>query len=1801
MQKTRQPSALPTGWPTEYPSKTLSTYSTLFSFTGSMQTFQVPSKVFSVTIEAVGAAGGYDNCGSNSGGLGGLVQATINVTSKQTLYVYVGGTGSFISGGFNGGGNGFANENGCDGGGGGGASDVRTSPTDLTSRIIVAGGGGGGGCGHSGSNGGALVPGDGGAGNGAVGVGGDGKSGPDNAGGGGGYVGGGGGANCNGGGGGSSYHRGVLITLEAGTNSGNGYVRFTFRAPSTILPTGQPSDQPKVQPSHQPTGQPTTHPTGHPSSQPTGQPTAQPSNQPTGLPTTRPSKQPTGLPTLQPSTQPSGQPTARPSTVPSTLPSSMPSSQPTSLPTLQPTTVPTGQPTAQPSTQPSHQPSTQPSTQPSCQPTAQPLRIPTGQPTLHLSNQPTSQPTDQPTGKPSTQPSDQPTGKPSAQPTDQPARKPSAQPTDQPTGKPSAQPTDQPTGQPTSKPSGRPAGKPTSKPTYHPSRHPTIAPSPSPTSKPVTSAPTTLGQTLPPTSKPTSLPTEDLIHYGSTLAYQYYNSSKAKVHGKANSITYTSFAYKGRSIEGSCSLWQKHVSGSLAIPSDQYYFSSLTYSLGYYSPPSVASYNLTFTCDSRASLSTIISYMQRQLYVSESLDLQVPCGSHNWQVFLCSGSIALCVDCYFQCSCPDSEYILNPCAAGSGCYGNHASYGILSFSYASLLIVPQVSVVRVVPSRVTVQLSVNVSMEGHLYCYAAPFNASISSPLYIRQYGAPTLVISKNALTIVTVSGLSPSTTYDVYLYAESLLGYGMDLAAVRGTKTRVTTSCCSGIIFVTKYSSLLQYSRSTSAAVDSNVFTFSLDFIPSQDLVVSVIVSPVGCAGVTPSDSSHAGALPSSFLFTPGSLSPSGNFVVHGTAGCYVVSVFPGSGSTTKNATAAVTIYSSIDQLSDPTIASATFSSDGLTLLIDFDSATDYGDGVGASSHSEFQCNKLLSFVGAQYAKCKWTSSRSIVAVIDGSMPASSVGDPVLLLSSALHPATQLTASASKVLIQSPVSPSPPAVSLSTASTIGSCDDLILDPTASSGSGGRPWSKVQWVVSGSGAPAADAATVSAYLNSHYNTSTSKVAVVPRRLFTPGGSLTITLLLQNFLGVLSASASAITISSSASIPRVNIAGSSQVSIYRSDTLQLFASAAAPSCGNISSLALTYSWRVYIDANYQASIVSKSLNNRVFLLPPNSLKALTKYTIQVTVTTVTGSSNSHSVLVYVGRAGVYAAIGGGSQRTVSSTDPLIVDASGSYDMDYHNSSSLSYSWRCYISSPVYGSQCQLNLSRVAVLNVTSGKLLSDSTYNFNVIVVSKMDGSFSIATVVIAVVAQPLPRISFNDVNTVYNAGDRTVLNAIVKADFSFKTVWDCLNCSFDLSTVSRSQLKAFFSRGTVRLSLAISPNSMTAGLLYTFQLSAGYGANPTPLGSASINIVANGPPYGGLLSVSPSEGYTMTTYFYINTYNWIDAPSDYPLQYSMGYYSSPDAPVLYVQSMTQLSYVSTYLGQGLVSMEYEVSCVVYCSDAHGATASTSVAVIVLPPRSLDDLRSAMYQQLGEAEAILNPDLTSSVVNAVASSLNSANCTLSPNCSTLNRAPCSLVAQTCGDCVPGYLGIAGPANTPCKLSSALRPTGSSCLSDSDCVSHSCTKGTCTLSAKLCPANCTSHTQGDCVDEDGNGLPIKFCDANDLSCQAKCLCHAGWYGIDCSLTWDHYETVVGMREQMCASYYAATLVQVRNCTHRRCYLMHHPLPGRILRCRCITGYDYSHHINKCRGNILGCPLQLQRCSGVVGDKPQFSLRL
>ena len=137
-----------------------------FNYTGFTQTLSLQAGTFS--IQCWGGDGYTQTSGYN--GKGGYASGILTLNSAQTIYINVGGLGSYPSGGvtanawtFNGGGIGYPANN-SNYGNGGGASDVRTvggtwdNSTSLASRAIVAGGGGAGrNSSYIGGNGGGLT------------------------------------------------------------------------------------------------------------------------------------------------------------------------------------------------------------------------------------------------------------------------------------------------------------------------------------------------------------------------------------------------------------------------------------------------------------------------------------------------------------------------------------------------------------------------------------------------------------------------------------------------------------------------------------------------------------------------------------------------------------------------------------------------------------------------------------------------------------------------------------------------------------------------------------------------------------------------------------------------------------------------------------------------------------------------------------------------------------------------------------------------------------------------------------------------------------------------------------------------------------------------------------------------------------------------------------------------------------------------------------------------------------------------------------------------------------------------------------------------------------------------------------------------------------------------------------------------------------------------------------------------------------------------------------------------------------
>ena len=142
-----QPSIQPTQQPTQLPT-TLYNKMMIYQYTGIVQTYTVPVGVTLIQIRAAGASGGggFNSNVWSTGGLGGCISTLLSVVPGQVYYVMVGGMGAsrtsgygiaHSSGGYNGGGS--CNDPGT--GEGGGGTDLRTSASDVTTRVVVSGGG----------------------------------------------------------------------------------------------------------------------------------------------------------------------------------------------------------------------------------------------------------------------------------------------------------------------------------------------------------------------------------------------------------------------------------------------------------------------------------------------------------------------------------------------------------------------------------------------------------------------------------------------------------------------------------------------------------------------------------------------------------------------------------------------------------------------------------------------------------------------------------------------------------------------------------------------------------------------------------------------------------------------------------------------------------------------------------------------------------------------------------------------------------------------------------------------------------------------------------------------------------------------------------------------------------------------------------------------------------------------------------------------------------------------------------------------------------------------------------------------------------------------------------------------------------------------------------------------------------------------------------------------------------------------------------------------------------------------------
>jgi hypothetical protein len=1042
------------------------------------------------------------------------------------------------------------------------------------------------------------------------------------------------------------------------------------------------------------------------------------------------------------------------------------------------------------------------------------------------------------------------------------------------------------------------------------------------------------------------------------------------------------------------------------------------------------------------------------------------------------------------------------------------------------------------------------------------------------------------------LTDLFPETDYLVYCYSEDFKGHKMPLDAskpgkpsVKGTKVVTSTAGPRMVHLVVPPGEVPVYDATTTLLGNEPVFKVTLDARPSGNDLVKIDLSLKACDIRDAWMERFQKVLPSNVMFDKSLTSPlEHSFRVQAAyQGCFYVHANQSSisdfSSLYKGSRRKIRVRAQGPQPNPPAPERVQFADDGQSFSVHFDTPTDH-----AGYSAPFPCSEVVSFTDADLATCIWSSDSSLQARLHvGSTLA--VGDGVQILSRKIQSQCIITTNllgheirsrncgykfyvlTAIVFIDAPDNAMQPVVGLSTPSAVSSCGAIHVDPTSSYGNGGRDWIGVAWEVEVEPSFFGwTRAAVDDFLNTNHVNSTQAPLVLPNELLQPGSKLRIGLRLTNFLGQVGFVQTAVDVSSSAGTPEVTILGPSTMDMFRHQELDLFAAAKVSPCAQ--DLPISYIWRVFEGFKYVPIQSVSSKDPRTFKLAAYSLRPHNTYTVQVTAS-VGGSESSTTVTVHVLGSPVVADITGGDERRVSYQDNVLVDGSKSYDMDYPELGYLgvTFSWSCSQIYPNFGVPCtypEIFETADRKLQIPAGIFGANEPeiYNVSLSVSNANNTGATAATFVKISFLQPkLPTVTANveDVRKV-NPQQRLVVTGLVKAaDGAAHVAWSCNDLESEaLAALASSEVVLEIVGGSTEpqeVSLVFAAGVLSEGSSYTFVLSSFYlGNNIKVKSTATVSVVTNSPPKGGIISVTPDSGEALITLFNINTYKWLDAPEDMPLRYTMYSYvaSRNDQALIKVTSVVQTH--KTYLPQGNVYTFNRVTLVVRVEDQLGSFAELEHYVEVSQPPDDGQVAGHISQLLSRASATFDTELTLQVLGAATAYVNTASCdNLDAGlCRTWNREYCSTTKDTCGSCLSGYFGTAGHANAPCKLLpeeddddrrrlANLGRDADPCSSDDDCLSYTCDTEIyrCQAGFKKCPGGeigaCSGH--GVCITEaaDGTQEGGETCAIQDPSCYTLCECDTGFYGADCSLSRQLYDDNRDMRAELCESLYNTLAMQ------------------------------------------------------------------
>eukprot|EP01036_Dinobryon_divergens_P022213 gene22213-30453_t len=1495
------------------------------------------------------------------------------------------------------------------------------------------------------------------------------------------------------------------------------------RMPSShpsIQDTSQPSNQPFRCPSFQPTAQSSYQPTAQPFFGPSRKPSQNPNIQPSIAPTCRPFAKPSDQPTVQPYLEPSMPPTSQPVMKPSKCPSEKPSTAPNIQPTLQPSGQPLLQPTKKPSKEPSLQPILMPSVHPTFRPASLPSTFPSGKPfktpSVNPSNKPIRNPSSHPSKLPTSQPSNQPLGPPSFQPTSQPSDQPVLQPTKNPSSRPSVQPIIKPSLSPTFQlvlqPSSYPTFQPSAQPARWPSCKPFKTPSVKPTKKPIGN----------PTSQPTPTPTLSSLTLSPSVVPSY--SLRDLYIQKLNSIlrshstdqldlNYFDLYFGNQYLFGGCSSWNSFINNDLGLAQYDYVPQIINFtSVSSVSPGLVAK---SMSCEESIAIANIL-----RLMTSFSSGV-VQCRNITWVVDRCSEqSLAVCIDCSNPCQRSSTVQTLSiaPCQP-------KASTGIAVFfvSYRTLLKPPDIYSLAGVATSTSIRVTASLSSSGVLHCGAfSTVPPAMSSYAVLQQnYNSATDI---NNISTINIVGLIPLTSYSLFCYTY-YGGLSSSTADMISNRRRVNTTCCKSVTIEGRAKLIM-------SGTDYSSF-FSIGFIglPSKSMDIFLSLN-----------TSESGIYPARFTVTANDKSMLYASLRSLPKGLYRYSMLL-SGPSAHEYSLTYTggnhfrVLSSDQVMPAPFLYSVEFSNDGSYLTIKFDSPTNRGN-----TSTTFNCHNLFTFPCSDSSTCTWMDDSTVYGYLSGkncALPNDNFGIKMnttikarcLSVSRCPMNSKWPNASPSLVKIRAPPLPVKPRVVISAPFVIGSCDNLTIDLTLSSGNGGRGW-KYMKVTALGGPRYRNVSVLQNFLDTQYKLFPP--TKIPYTLITKGYSYTFTVMLCNFLTACSSSSISL-IATNTPRPVLSIVGGPSRKISRNSLLFLSTITSVVDCGaQRSSYSLNFEWILYQSGSPILSIASASKDQTKYILPPYTLKGNTLYTIKVTAS-IRGStrSSSYSVDVLVNIGDIHAVVAGGLDRFIALASSMVVDASGSYDDDQYGltgeNAGLSFQWSCQQLQPHFNETCRdifaFSSMRTSTIKVSALHNVVGVMGQVTLVVTdsAKTRSARSLVSITILQPLAPLMVALQSNINTTkMNPGQRLQLTGVIKLsninNVTAVADWAVSADSISLSSVARTPVSLSVFQSPTTAYLVIPPYQLTGEYRLVFSLKC---RTSNSIETVSfITIIMNSPPKSGYLQVQPTSGVELQTKFDFANFLWTD--EDLPLEYQMGYISSTNLLVV-LQTKSEYPGVSSLLPAGMDSSSNILQCFSQVYDALNANSTSLVATKVTHGGTFSlEFQMAIIRSTNLTSMSLDEVRQSNAISSYV--LNFVNCTAAPNCSHLNRFPCVDTINTCGSCKSiDYFGQVGDSNTPCyPIASKSRK---SCLSAAQCLpSQECTNRTCLFPSQSCPNSCSGHGTCSFVDAT-SGFLVSDYRVDNKDCQGKCICHTDFKGSDsCGLNKTEILARQAMRSQL-----------------------------------------------------------------------------